>query len=332
MARALAAALTAAFRRLAVVLLTGAACACAAVPPAPDDRLPLTALAERHAPLATVHGWAADTVYAYPSEPALAIRGWRTPRTGPALWVLAGIHGEEPAGPNAIAGRVPLLAELAARGVPVVLLPMCNPRAYRANWRYPNTPERDWRAGGYSVGDAEWLLPALDADDRPRAAAAPGPETAALTRWVLETAARYPPLLVLDLHEDELSTAGGYLYSQGEGPGAADVSAEVVRALQSAGMPLRLEGRTRFGEPITGGVVSRDDAGAPIRDGSIDELLAARAVIVDGARVPGPGAPVVIVVETPAFAGSRLGERVAAQAAVLDALPGLWQLAGGTLQ
>ena len=51
---------------------------------------------------------------------------------------------------------------LARQGVPIVLIPLCNPKAYRSNWRYPNTAERDWRQGGYSVGDAEDLLPGLD--------------------------------------------------------------------------------------------------------------------------------------------------------------------------
>lgn len=307
-----------------------AAGATAATAVTADGRLPLAELQARHDALATAHGWQAATVYAYPDDPALAIRAYRSPQPGPALWLLAGIHGEEPAGPNAIAARVPALAALAARGVPMVVLPLANPKAYRANWRYPNTPERDWRGGGYSVGDSEWLLPDLETGTRPRAAAAPGPETAALTAWALATAADYPPVIVIDLHEDELSVEGGYIYSQGTRPETAPAGAAVLRALQSAGMPLRLDGRTRFGEPIVAGVAAGDEAGAPIYDGSIDELLGANAVFRDGERRPGPGAGRVIVVETPAFAGSRLAERVAAQAAVIDALEGIWALASGT--
>jgi len=73
-------------------------------------------------------------------------------------------------------------------------------------------------------------------------------------------------------------------------------------------------------------VISRDDKGLPIRDGSIDELLAAEEVFVDGRRTRGPGAPTVIVVETPAFAGSRLDLRVAAQSAVVRHVRELWHL------
>jgi hypothetical protein len=176
------------------------------------------------------------------------------------------------------------------------------------------------------VGDSEYLLPDLDSGTTPRAAQASGPETLALTQFVLRTASTHPPRLVLDLHEDELSREGGYIYSQGARADANPVGAKIVRLLQDAGIPLRTSGQTRFGEPIVDGVISRDDRGGPIRDGSIDELLAAREIFVDGRRQPGPAADTVIVVETPAFAGSQFERRVAAHAAVVRSLPQLWEL------
>lgn len=291
-----------------------------------DGRATLAELAGRFETLARAHGWRQESVYAYPDAPGLSIDAWRTAHEGAALWVLAGIHGEEPAGPNAIAANLESLVALAESGVPIVLVPLCNPQAYRNNWRYPNTAERDWRKGGYSVGDAEYLLPALEAGDRPRAATPPGPDTEALTQAVLRLAAAYPPRLVLDLHEDELSTEGGYIYSQGTRPDDSPVGAEVIRLLRESGIPLRESGHTRFGEPIVAGVVSRDADGAPIRDGSIDELLSAVEVFVGGSMVRGPSAATVIVVETPAFAGSRFELRVAAQGAVLRHVQRLWQL------
>jgi hypothetical protein len=294
-----------------------------------DGRQPLAQLLARYDSLAKKHGWLTATVYAYPDDPDLAIRAWRTPHRGPALWLLAGIHGEEPAGPNAIAKQLASLVGLARSGVPIVLIPLCNPKAYRNNWRYPNTAERDWRKGGYSVGDAEHLLPDIGDAAKPRAPAAPGPETLALTHFVLQTAQAYPPRLVLDLHEDELSTAGGYIYSQGVDADASPVGAAVIRLLQASGIPIRNSGRTRFGEAIVGGVISRDDQGGPIRDGSIDELLAATQVLVDGARAAGPAAPTVIVVETPAFAGSKFALRVAAQGKVVSRVQQLWALSRG---
>ncbi|HSN70257.1 MAG TPA: hypothetical protein VLT59_02060 [Steroidobacteraceae bacterium] len=293
-----------------------------------DGRATLAHLLERYESLAKRHGWQQETIYTYPGASGLAIHAWRTSHAGPALWLIAGIHGEEPAGPNAIAAELDSIVKLAESGVPIVLIPMSNPKAYRSNWRYPNTAERDWRKGGYSVGDSEYLLPDLERGAGPRAPAAPGPETAALTMFVLQTAKFYPPQLVLDLHEDELSTEGGYIYSQGRHADASPVSAEVVRLLRNAGISIRMAGRTRFDEPIVDGVISRDDEGAPIRDGSIDELLASAEVFVDGVRERGPAAPTVIVVETPAFAGSNFELRVAAQGAVVRQLQKLWELNG----
>jgi hypothetical protein len=291
-----------------------------------DGRTTLEQLLRRYELLSTAHGWQMETVYQYPGADAPAIRAWRTAHRGEALWILAGIHGEEPAGPNAIAARLPSIIELAESGVPIVVIPLCNPKAYRSNWRYPNTSERDWHKGGYSVGDAEYLLADLAAGDRPRAAGPPGPETKALTEFVLRLAEAYPPRLVLDLHEDELSTDGGYIYSQGIRASDNPVGAEVIRLLRESGIPIRQSGRTRFDEPIVDGVISRDDRGQPIRDGSIDELLAAEEIFVKGRKSPGPAAPTVIVVETPAFAGSQFDLRVAAQGAVIQHVRELWQL------
>ncbi len=129
---------------------------------------------------------------------------------------------------------------------------------------------------------------------------------------------------MLDLHEDELSTEGGYIYSQGRQADGNPAGAEIIRLLQATGIPLRQSGKTRFGETIVQGVISRDDQGGPIRDGSIDELLAATDVFVDGRKVRGPSAHTVIVVETPAFEGSKFDLRVAAQGAVVQHVADLW--------
>lgn len=291
-----------------------------------DGRSTVEQLASRYRTLTTDHGWRAESIHADPAGDEMSMRAWRTPHAGEALWILSGIHGEEPAGPNAIARSLDSIVELAESGVPVVLVPLANPKAYRNNWRYPNTAERDWRKGGYSVGDAAYLLPGLETGTRPRADAPPGPEARALTEYVLRVAKTYPPRLVLDLHEDELSTEGGYIYSQGNRVGEDPVGAEIIRQLRAAGIPIRESGLTRFDEPIVDGVISRDDRGLPIRDGSIDELLAAAEIFVDGTKTDGPAAPTVIVIETPAFAGSQFELRVAAQGAVIRRVRELWRL------
>jgi hypothetical protein len=289
-----------------------------------DGRLPLTAL------FASVENqldatWQREAIYSYPDS-GLTIRSWRTRNTGPALWLIAGLHGEEPAGPNAIARNIAVVQRLAEAGVPIVLVPVGNPKGYHNNWRYPNTGERDWRKGGYSVGDSEYLLPDLQVNTRPRAKKTVGPEAAALTQFALRIAKTYPPQLVIDLHEDELSTDGGYIYSQGVHAEGNPVGREIIRILQAAGIPLRMEGKTRFDEPIHAGVISRDDQNSLIRDGSIDELLGAHDVIANGRKMIGPAAKTVIVVETPAYAGARLDWRINAHGDVIRNLPALWRL------
>ena len=300
-----------------------------ATPPVADGRATLDHLRSRFDTLRASNGWLAETIYSDPDDPRLSIEAWRTARAGPALWILAGIHGEEPAGPNALAVEIGSVAALARAGVPIVMIPMCNPRAYWNNWRYPATADRDWKGGGYSVGDSEYLLPKVIGSNGPRAAAAPGPETAALTSYVLRTAERYPPLLVLDFHEDELSTEGGYVYWQGLSSAGPVVAREIVRLLQSAGVPIRLSGKTRFDETIENGIIGPNGVGQLFNDGSIDELLAAPEVIVGGKRRRGPAAPVAIVIETPAPSGSELGKRVAGHRAVIAQLQNLWTMSGG---
>ena len=307
-------------------------CACGAYRAVPkkgagDGRLPLGELQARYSPLTASGLWTRETVFAYPDDPALEISAWRTRKTGPALWLIAGIHGEEPAGPNAVAARLKSVLALAESGVPIVFLPLCYPKAYSRNWRYPNTAGGDWRLGGYSVGDAEYLLPDLEDSDKPRAPKPAGPETAALTRFALKTSELYPPQLVIDLHEDELSAEGGYIYSQGQRALDNDVGRRIIALLKSSDIPIRLSGKTRFGETIDQGVISRDDKGRPIRDGSLDELLAAPTVFDEAKRRAGPAAPVVIVVETPAFAGADLEKRVKAHSAVVEHLEELWNRA-----
>lgn len=311
---------------LPVLCLLLASCRTPQLADSGDGRAPLESLLELYKTLGREPGWRVTKVYAYPDGPREEILAFRAGEPGPALWILSGIHGEEPAGPNAIARELDSVKALARAGVPVVLIPLANPRGYRNRWRYPNTSERDWRKGGYSVGDAEWLLPDLASGEKPRADKPAGPETAALTSYALSLAKDHPPLLVLDLHEDELSHEGGYIYSQGEDADENPVGAEIIRLLQEAGIPIRLEGKTRFGEPLKNGVVSRDEAGQPIRDGSIDELLSSKTVFLGGKKLPGPGARAVIVVETPAYAGSDLPKRVSAHAAVLRNLDALWRL------
>ncbi len=85
---------------------------------------------------------------------ALPVIALRTPQGGEACWILSGIHGEEPAGPNAIAASIDAIAALGERQA-VVLLPLNNPHGYVNNWRYLNMQKySDTRRRGRA-----WVIP-----------------------------------------------------------------------------------------------------------------------------------------------------------------------------
>jgi hypothetical protein len=67
-----------------------------------------------------------------------------------------------------------------------------------------------------------------------------------------------------------------------------------VRVLRENGIPVKFEGNTRFDEKIVDGIIG------PVIDSSIDELMSAKEIIVDGAVRAGPAARTVLVFETPA--------------------------------
>ena len=94
---------------------------------------------------------------------------------------------------------------------------------------------------------------------------------------------------------------------------AEELAITAVGVLRDEGVPIKLNGKTRFDEPVERGIIG------PVADSSIDELMSARQVIVDGNTRLGPGAETVLVLETPA-AALPLAQRVAAQAALLRLL------------
>jgi L-aminopeptidase/D-esterase-like protein len=263
------------------------------------------------------HGWSVDIVtHSRPpgTSHALPVIALRSPRTGPAIWLISGIHGEEPAGPNAIAESIDELAALGSKQA-VVLLPLCNPHGYSRSWRYLNIPVYSETVEGKSVGDSSHLLPAPDDEHRQRVSRASSPEAAALGRYIVEQSSSLPPLISIDLHEDNLIEKG-YVYSQGKA-GVDDRPAQAAReVLVEHGIPLELNGHTRFGEEIVNGIIG------PVTDSSIDELMSSSHVIVDGKVKRGPGARTVLVFETPA-GNTALSQRIAAHQGLIRKLPSL---------
>lgn len=224
-------------------------------------------------------------------KPTLPILAFRTKLKGPALWLISGIHGEEPAGPNAISEHIGFLNDL-ARKIPVVLLPLCNPVGYSLNWRYPDRKFRPRNPEeAKSVGASEHYLQDLKNPHKPRKKKPDCEEAFAITSFVLKYNKSYPPVLVLDFHEDE-SSRNIYIYSQGKLGANDPVTKEIVKILQREGFKLKMYGKTDFGEKIIEGVVSS------VNDGSIDELLGTRQVIINGNLKRKKAAKSVIVIET----------------------------------
>lgn len=275
-----------------------------------DGRAAIRELYDSYATLLD-KGWILDVIASSKPEGtsrALPIFALRTGRQGPATWIISGIHGEEPAGPNAIAGTMDEIATLGDRQ-PVVLIPLANPHGYVRNWRYLNSPVWSEALEAQSVGDSSHKLPDPDNPRQARAALASSPEAGAITRYIVATMPAYPPRISLDLHEDDKISAA-YVYSQGEEGAADQFAAEAVRVLMENAIPIKLDGFTRFDEKIIDGIIG------PVTDSSIDELMSAKQIIDNGALQVGPAAPTVLVFETPA-ASLSLARRISAHEALL---------------
>jgi len=278
-----------------------------------DGRKPIEELFRVYLSLVD-RGWQLDILgQSQPAgrDHALPIIALRSPEAGEAVWILSGIHGEEPAGPNAIAESIDAIAALGKQR-PVVLLPLNNPQGYVHNWRYLNMATYSETVEGQSVGDSSHLLADPENPARARSRAASSPEAAAITAYVLRMSNEYRPAISIDLHEDNLIREG-YVYSQGKLGAADPLALAAVRVLEDSGIPLKMSGQTRFGEPISGGIIG------PVTDGSIDELMSAASILEEGQLKAGPEARTVLVFETPADQVS-LPRRVGAHAALLREL------------
>lgn len=281
-----------------------------------DGRKPIEALYQSYLKLLE-SGWTLEIVAN--SQPAgttaaLPIIALRSPRSGAAVWILAGIHGEEPAGPNAIAAAIDDIARLGQQRA-VVLLPLLNPQGYARNWRYLNVAIYSESIDGHSVGDSSHLLPSPEKPDSPRAASASSPEADAITAFVLRRSTDYPPLYSIDLHEDNLIDQG-YVYSQGALGTSDPLAIEAIGVLKENGIPIKMNGETRFGEQVIEGIIG------PVIDSSIDELISSKNVVADGRVQPGPGAQTVLVFETPA-AALTLEHRINAHTALIRRITAL---------
>ena len=126
---------------------------------------------------------------------------------------------------------------------------------------------------------------------------------------------KYPPLFVVDLHEDNIVDAN-YVYSTGrlglEDPLAIAIE-EIVRGNANS-----FNGITRFAdEKIANGIIS-------IRDGSATTMMGENKIYQRGVLVPGPNACAVITVET--NSKLELNQRIQTHEKVIAKLPELREL------
>jgi len=238
-------------------------------------------------------------IYAYTSPKD------KNSKPGRSFWILSGIHGEEPAGPNALAQSVEKIVQLTKNNVPTVFMPMLNPVGYHSDSRYFNASRG---TTGLSVTDAEYLL---------RNTGKPNKYSQKILNFIVKLAGTYPPLLVMDHHEDTLEVEEdrvdskcSYGYCYGEARVLEPLCRRITDQLIESGFPICREGVTRFDEKIRNGFVVNSP------DGSVDELLAFR------------GAKAVFVIETTRddTVPIPLKKRVATQNKIVEDYPNLWNV------
>lgn len=199
---------------------------------------------------------------------------------GPIDYILiSGIHGGEPAGPNAIAQYVKQLIEL-GKARRILVLPFLNPWGY---FNYQLVNQTRHSPNGKSVGDMRHLFGRIDEPACPEAAAIGQFFIARQNRINAQTR-------VLNFHEDaswegideELISSRNvkslakskiqerqdqtYIYVHGNGVEQNPLVHRIIQILRENSVPFK-EGNTAFEEPIINGMVIN------VEDGSLDQLL-----------------------------------------------------------
>lgn len=311
-----------------------------------DRRAPIEQLYSTFDQLSSVHGWKKHVMFNQVAvEPEHSARthfpivAYTTIKSGPALYLLAGVHGEEPAGPMAFAKEIEVLIELAKNGVPIVFLPLCNPKGYYRDERYVNARRNP--EFGRSATEADHFMVHLEDKTISRTQEPASPESFAINTFLYTQFSNYPPLLEVDTHEDEADLIhhdgplherfSTYCYVISKLGHDDPIGRHVIKLLTASGIPFQT-GWTRFGEWVERGVVVPEEG-----EGSIDEFLASEFCVINGVVQPKPAVRCSITTETPTYRGVEqfgkvtptripISERVEAQGAVIKSLSYLWLL------
>ncbi len=273
-----------------------------------DNRISIKVIYSKLNQIAKNGLWNIETIYNFDGFESYVLY---SKITGPAIYLIAGIHGEEPAPPNAIYKKLNYINFLVEQNIPIVLYPLCNPIGYINNWRYPNIDKYDEKNVGNSVGDSEYLLK--------KNMKATSVYSEALTNIVLKLSKQYVPLISIDFHEDDMIDKG-YIYSQGINGSNDIIAKKIVDKMVELKYPIMLSGKTRFNEPIINGMVSNSN------DGSIDNLIASKQIFINNEIEKGPNGKHVIVVET-SSKNKPIEERINIHSSIIDMLEHLYFLA-----
>lgn len=273
-----------------------------------DNRISIKVIYSKLNQIAKNGLWNIETIYNFDGFESYVLY---SKITGPAIYLIADIHGEEPAPPNAIYKKLNYINFLVEQNIPIVLYPLCNPIGYINNWRYPNIDKYDEKNVGNSVGDSEYLLK--------KNMKTTSVYSEALTNIVLKLSKQYVPLISIDFHEDDMIDKG-YIYSQGINGSNDIIAKKIVDKMVELKYPIMLSGKTRFNEPIINGMVSNSN------DGSIDNLIASKQIFINNEIEKGPNGKHVIVVET-SSKNKPIEERINIHSSIIDMLEHLYFLA-----
>lgn len=214
-----------------------------------------------------------------------------------SLWILSGIHGEEPAGPNAIAEEINTIKKIAKSGIPTVLIPLINPLGYSKDYRYLNS-KRETDTPQYMTA-SDHLLSDKENPERPRSDKPANAYSEQILNWAVEKIHKFPPYLVIDHHEDEIEWEtkavdheGSYCYAYGNPKAIESSCKKIAQTLNKHGVPLLDNFETRYHERTSFGFLFN------VSDNSIDEFLAAPSFYWKGEHQLKPAAKAVFVIET----------------------------------
>ncbi|MGV8172095.1 MAG: hypothetical protein ACP5OA_05375 [Candidatus Woesearchaeota archaeon] len=229
-----------------------------------------------------------------PEALSLPIIGIHNDKVGPAIWILSGMYGDEPSGPNMLARNIGEIAK-ALSNVPTVILPLCNPHGYRLNQSFLDDALD--KTEGLSVDNASHVL----IDDKPGGtryiegynprSEANSYEAEHIVSYLLTQNTIRPPTMVIDLQE--IDSSKGHIESYGTKRYENTRIQEIVRAIA------RTVDMTQFanGEENQRIISS---IRYPIKDNSIAEFAAAKKILYGGI-MKGIGAKNVIKTRIPSL-------------------------------